>query len=69
MAFKERKPMSGKSSGDPKKQKKPYKKPEVKRVELKPEEAVLGNCKHTSVTGPALSNCNLAGAYCYTNGS
>jgi hypothetical protein len=40
-------------------QKKPYIKPEVKQVELKPEEAVLGGCKVSGQFGPALSNCTL----------
>jgi len=45
---------------DPKghtKQKKPYKKPEVKQVLLKPEEAVLGNCKVGGNFGPGNPNC------------
>ncbi len=32
--------------------KKPYTKPEIKQVELKPEEAVLGICKQASQGGP-----------------
>jgi hypothetical protein len=32
--------------------KKPYTKPEVKQVSLKPEEAVLGGCKVTQVNSP-----------------
>jgi hypothetical protein len=47
--------------------KRPYKKPEIKKVVLKPEEAVLGGCKVTSQTGPGYSNCNLASVYCNTN--
>jgi hypothetical protein len=46
---------------------KPYKKPEVKKIALKPEEAVLGGCKVTSQTGPGYAGCNLVGVYCYTN--
>jgi len=49
--------------------KKPYQKPEVKKVLLKPEEAVLGACKTSGSTGPGYSNCNLASVYCNTNGS
>ena len=37
--------------------KKPYTKPEVKRVQLKPEEAVLGGCKVNGQFGPAANNC------------
>jgi hypothetical protein len=36
---------------------KPYRGPEVKQVALRPEEAVLGNCKITGSSGPATSNC------------
>jgi hypothetical protein len=32
--------------------KKPYTKPEVKQVSLKPEEAVLGGCKVSEVNNP-----------------
>jgi len=39
--------------------KKPYVKPEVTQVPLRPEEAVLGNCKVSMVTGPASMNCGL----------
>jgi len=34
------------------KTRKPYAKPEVSQVQLRPEEAVLGFCKSTSRTGP-----------------
>lgn len=34
-------------------QKKPYTKPEVKQVSLKPEEAVLGGCKTASTVNSA----------------
>ena len=37
--------------------KKQYKKPEIKRVELRPEEAVLGFCKITSQFGPGNPGC------------
>ena len=51
------------------KKKKPYTRPEAKKVQLKPEEAVLGACKKTGSTGPGYSGCNLSGVYCNTNGS
>jgi hypothetical protein len=39
-------------------QKKPYVKPEVRQVQLKPEEAVLGFCKATgSSVGPFHATC------------
>lgn len=54
---------------EPKSQKKPYIKPEVKRVQLKPEEAVLGSCKTTGFSGPAsIGNCAPLGN-CHVQGS
>lgn len=47
--------------------KKPYVKPEVKQVPLRPEEAVLGFCKTTVVAGPLSSAC--ATLSCLSNGS
>jgi hypothetical protein len=45
------------------KQKKPYTKPEVKQVSLKPEEAVLGGCKtastQNSANHPAPNTCSF----------
>jgi hypothetical protein len=41
--------------------KKPYVPPEVKRVPLRPEEAVLGSCKNSVVSGPMGSNCAAVG--------
>ncbi len=40
-------------------QKKPYVKPEVNEVELRPEEAVLGACKKASAVGPLQATCNI----------
>jgi hypothetical protein len=48
-------------------QKKPYVKPEVTQVPLRPDEAVLGNCKSAGVTGPASMNCGTM--VCSTVGS
>jgi len=42
---------------DSSRRKKPYVKPEVKQVPLRPEEAVLGNCKGTSGSGPTGAGC------------
>jgi hypothetical protein len=45
-------------------------KPELKRVDLRPEEAVLGSCKFSASSGPGSSgNCSPAGAACSTAGS
>jgi hypothetical protein len=35
---------------------KPYEKPALLRVSLRPEEAVLGHCKIASASGPAASS-------------
>jgi hypothetical protein len=43
--------------------KRPYIRPEVKKVQLRPEEAVLGGCKTTSGTGPAAASCGFP-SYC-----
>jgi hypothetical protein len=41
--------------------KRPYQKPEVRQIPLKPEEAVLGACKSTNHAGPGRPLCsNLA---------
>jgi hypothetical protein len=48
--------------------KKSYSKPEVKQVELRPEEAVLGACKVTGHSGPGSSNCHTP-SNCFTQGS
>lgn len=47
--------------------KKAYTKPEVCQVELRPEEAVLGNCKKTGV-GPLQARCDTP-SNCSTYGS
>jgi hypothetical protein len=44
------------------KEKKPYVKPEIKKVELRPEEAVLGNCKTGVSAGPGSGTCNTPAA-------
>jgi hypothetical protein len=47
-----------------------YVKPEVKRVDLRPEHAVLGTCKITGASGPgAGGSCRPAGSPCSTQGS
>ena len=48
---------------------KPYEKPQIKRFPLRPEEAVLGNCKTVgSNSGPGPNNC-FSGGFCQTRGS
>lgn len=38
---------------------KPYQKPKIVRVLLKPDEAVLGFCKNASKRGPAHGRCSI----------
>ncbi len=38
-------------------ERRPYEKPTLSEVALRPEEAVLGNCKAPSISGPALADC------------
>jgi hypothetical protein len=47
---------------------KPYSKPELTQVVLRPEEAVLGFCKSSTAAGPGRSACTLMPA-CSTAGS
>lgn len=44
-----------------------YVKPAISRVALRPDEAVLGACKTSSVSGPAASTC--AALSCSSNSS
>jgi hypothetical protein len=48
-----------KATPESEKARKPYAKPVAKRVHLKPEEAVLGNCKSSGGSGPSAANCGL----------
>ncbi len=49
--------------------KKPYVKPEVKQVQLRPEEAVLAVCKLPNQYGPAVMGCQALGQACWANHS
>jgi hypothetical protein len=53
--------------GKDKQQKRPYNKPELKQVPLRPEEAVLANCKTSGGGGPNMtcdipSACSIVGS-------
>jgi len=48
--------------------KKDYAKPSISEVKLRPEEAVLGNCKNASSAGPISSSCTIP-TPCSTIGS
>ncbi len=37
----------------------PYKKPEIRRVTLKPEESLVAGCKTLAGSSPAASPCNV----------
>ena len=51
-------------------QKKPYRKPEVRKVTLIAGEAILGTCKHSSGgTGPGATSCGCPSLCCTTSGS
>ena len=43
-------------------EKRPYAKPQIQEVPLRPEEAVLGGCKTASTGGPLQHFCNTSGA-------
>lgn len=58
--------MTDKPQERTKQPKKPYTKPEVQQVALKPEEAVLGACKASGGNGPG-STCHIG--LCYNAGS
>ena len=54
----------------PKPKNKPsYEPPQVVRVSLRPEEAVLGHCKTPSSAGPISGGCASARVRCHTFGS
>jgi hypothetical protein len=61
--------MSDRQQQDPQRTKRPYSKPELVQVPLRPEEAVLGNCKSSSAAGPGgPANCFPVGN-CFSLGS
>lgn len=47
--------------------KRPYQKPALIQVPLRPEEAVFGHCKTSGVAGPGNSSCHQT--YCTIQGS
>jgi len=47
----------------------PYLPPQVIRVSLRPEEAVLGHCKVTGSAGPVSGSCHPMGVKCNSQGS
>jgi len=61
--------MADEPRNKPKKAKKPYVRPQVKQVPLKPEEAVLGLCKQDQIFGPGANNCGYGVSPCSSIGS
>ncbi len=64
-----RKKMSSRKKPGARVKKKPYVKPEVKQVQLRPEEAVLAVCKLPGQRGPGSIGCQTAGVPCYATHS
>ena len=58
--------MSPERPADPRK---PYEKPTLSEVALRPEEAVLGNCKAPAISGPAMADCTFIEGGCSSAGS
>ncbi len=55
----------------PERAKKGYAKPVVRRVHLRPAEAVLAGCKSSGAAGPEIGACHIrgGGAPCHANAS
>jgi hypothetical protein len=60
--------MKERTESDSPRARKPYEKPEVTQVSLRPEEAVLGACKAGRVSGPGQPRCGVP-APCSSLGS
>ncbi len=50
------------------KKRKPYTKPEIRKVPLRPQESVLGFCKNSNTQGPQFGTCTRPGS-CLIEGS
>ena len=62
-------PMNDRLPQEPQRTKRAYSKPELVQVPLRPEEAVLGNCKVSGATGPGgTETCHPVGN-CFSEGS
>jgi hypothetical protein len=59
--------MKDKRESNSQRVKKPYQKPEIRKIQLRPEEAVLGFCKNTGYFGPGSSDCGFG--TCFSSGS
>lgn len=54
--------MSDDSREQPDTNRKPYSKPDIDQVSLRPEEAVLGSCKTARISGPGQPRCSSPSA-------
>jgi hypothetical protein len=57
------------NNGNGDQKRKAYESPKITVISLRPEEAVLGNCKTASSAGPVSSGCQGAGGACRGHGS
>jgi hypothetical protein len=53
--------VSAENPDQPGEQRKPYEKPTLSEVALRPDEAVLGSCKTMSSAGPVEASCGAFG--------
>lgn len=60
--------VSAENPDQPGERRKPYEKPKLSEVALRPDEAVLGSCKTASTAGPVEDTCGNMGG-CFTIGS
>jgi hypothetical protein len=56
------------SDNSEQRRKKEYEQPKITVISLRPEEAVLGHCKNSGMSGPVGTNCTAVGS-CRTQGS
>jgi hypothetical protein len=61
--------MTDEQHDDIQRQKKPYRKPALIQVPLRPEEAVLGNCKTSGHAGPGGGSSCTPSGICSSQGS
>jgi hypothetical protein len=54
--------MDDSTTDDKAPEKRPYDKPHIQEVPLRPDEAVLGGCKTMSLSGPGQARCNAPSA-------
>jgi hypothetical protein len=60
--------MNDRPQQEPQRTKRAYSKPELVQIPLRPDEAVLGNCKTASIVGPGSAGCATPSP-CFSLGS